>query len=79
MKKKITSEISGIVFSLPWLVARDEGLFAEEGLEVELVRARGAQRGMRADPQVIVTDPNQIDSIRGHTLFTEQKVDLYRA
>jgi hypothetical protein len=28
MAKKVINEISGIVFSLPWLVARDEGLFA---------------------------------------------------
>ena len=30
--KKFVNEISGPVFSLPWLVARDEGLFEEEGL-----------------------------------------------
>ena len=29
--KKVTSEISGTVFSLPWLVAKDQGLFEAEG------------------------------------------------
>jgi len=32
--KKITSEVVQAVFNLPWLVAQEAGLFAEEGLEV---------------------------------------------
>jgi hypothetical protein len=29
--KKITSEYFQAIFNLPWRVARDEGLFAEQG------------------------------------------------
>ena len=35
---KMKNEISGVVFSLPWMVASDEGLLAKEGLEVEFVK-----------------------------------------
>ena len=37
--KKVTSEISGTVFSLPWLVAKDHGLFEAEGIDIEFVRS----------------------------------------
>ena len=33
--KKVVSETSGAVFSLPWFVAKDEGFFAEEGIDIE--------------------------------------------
>ena len=79
MPKKIVSEISGIVFSLPWLVARDEGLFAAEGLQVELVRAQGARPDLQKPREAPVHDHQQVESILGHTLFEEGKVELYRA
>ena len=40
--KKVTSEISGTVFSLPWLVAKDRGLFEAEGIDMEFVRGVGS-------------------------------------
>jgi NitT/TauT family transport system substrate-binding protein len=83
MTTKVVSEVSGIVFSIPWLVARDEGLFAEEELEVELVRAAGIRNGTPEENPITskqpITDHSQVDSILGHTLFEEQKVQLYRA
>lgn len=33
--KKIVSEISGAVFSLPWLVAKEQGFFEAEGIAME--------------------------------------------
>ena len=75
MVKKVVSEVSGIVFSLPWLVARDEGLFAEEGLEVELVRARIRQQSSDRP----LEDHRQVESIGGHGVFEEGQVELYRA
>jgi hypothetical protein len=33
--KKVVSETSGTVFSLPWLIASDHGLFEAEGIEFE--------------------------------------------
>ncbi len=71
--KKIVNEISGIVFSLPWLVARDEGLFEKRGLEVEFRRPRNdvpSQRG--------AIDPRAIDTIGSHVVFEDCEVELYR-
>ena len=36
--KKVVSEISGSVFSLPWMIAKDYGLFEAEGIDMEFVR-----------------------------------------
>lgn len=41
MAKKIVNEYSQAVFNLPWLVAQEEGYFAEEGLEVEYIILAG--------------------------------------
>lgn len=38
--KKVVSEMSGTVFSLPWLIAKDHGLFEAEGIDMACVRAR---------------------------------------
>jgi NitT/TauT family transport system substrate-binding protein len=35
--KKVVSEISGTVFSLPWLIAKDHGFFEAEGIDMEFV------------------------------------------
>ena len=71
--KKVTSEISGIVFSLPWLIAKDEGLFAEEGIDMEFVRAQGSGK---VDP---VQDPAQVNAVLSHVAFEEGRASIYRA
>src|SRR5690606_37004616 len=71
--QKVVSEISGIVFSLPWLVARDEGLFAEEGLDVELRRPRDSVESPRG-----AVDPRLVDTIGSHIVFEDCEVELYR-
>ena len=38
--KRVINEFSQAVFNLPWLVAQEEGLFAQEDIEVEFLRAR---------------------------------------
>jgi hypothetical protein len=38
--KKVVSEISGTVFSLPWLIAKDYGWFEAEGIDMEFVQSR---------------------------------------
>ena len=43
--KKITNEISSVVYSLPWFIARDEGYFQAEGLDVEFIKAGGGGPG----------------------------------
>ena len=37
--KKVMSETNGAVFSLPWYLAKDEGFFASEGIDVQFVEA----------------------------------------
>ena len=70
--KHVSNEISIISYSLPWFVARDEGYFKSEGLDVEFIRAKRT-RGTGS------TDPSQKDPILGHVAFDEGKVSLYRA
>ena len=67
MPRKITTEIVQSVFGLPWLVANEEGLFAEEGLEVEFVRGRDRDPGLAAE-----TDPTRVDPFWRHAPFEER-------
>ncbi len=71
--KKVVSEISGVVFSLPWLVAKDHGLFEAEGIDMEFVRANTSGVVQRTE------DPSDVNPILGHTAFEESRVSIYRA
>ena len=71
--KKVVSETSGAVFSLPWLVAKDEGFFAEESIDMEFVESHSVHVEQPA------TDPEKVDPILGHTPFEEKQVAIYRA
>ena len=71
--KKVVSEASGAVFSLPWLVAKDEGFFAEEGIDMEFVDSVSVKVDQPA------TDPEKVDPILGHTAFEDDQVAIYRA
>ena len=74
MVKKITSEYSQVVFNLPWVVAQDEGVFAEEGLEVEFIKGR------ERDPNApLVYDPTQVDPFWRHAPFEEQMATCFNA
>jgi len=74
MPKKITNEYSQAVFNLPWLVAQEEGLFAQEGLEVGFVRGR------ERDPnQPIEADPQAVDSFWRHAPFEEGAAQCFNA
>lgn len=85
--KKVRSEVTSAVHSLPWLIARDEGLFGDAGLEVEFIHApqRGRWRARRdGGPSTIggsdlVSDPRVVDSVGVHLLFEEGACELYRA
>ena len=74
MLKKITSEYSQVVFNLPWLVARDEGLFAEAGIEVEFIKGR--ERDPDAPP---VLDPAEVNPFWRHAPFEEQMATCFSA
>ena len=71
--KKVVSEISGAVFSLPWFIAKDHGLFEAEGIDMEFVRTRPSG----AVPQT--ENPEDVNPILGHTPFEERQVSIYRA
>ncbi len=83
---KITSEVTSVVHSLPWLIARDEGLFAREGLEVDFVVApqrgtwlRKGAGGATVTGKDLIEDHNEVDSIGVHLIFEEGACELYRA
>ncbi len=71
--KKVVSEISGAVFSLPWLVAKDEGLFEAEGIDMEFVRAINSGKVDHTE------NPEEVNPILGHVAFEEARVSIYRA
>ena len=77
-KKKINVESAEAVLGLHWFVAQGEGLFAEEGLEVEILLP-----GVRAtafpmdDPRA--NDHHLVDSMNYQFLFEQTKVDAVRA
>lgn len=73
--KKVDAEISGVIFSVPWLVARDQGIFAEEGLDVNLIWSTSGDISIE-DP---IEDPEEVNAIIGHDAFEEGKVCIYRA
>jgi NitT/TauT family transport system substrate-binding protein len=72
--KKLVSETSSPVFSLPYFVARDEGYFAEEGLEVDLVR-----KGQRDAVIKPIEDHHLISAFTSKSSFEEGEASLYRA
>ena len=74
MPRKVTTEVVQSVFALPWLVAREEGLFAAEDLEVEFVRGR--DRDPTLAPE---TDPRLVDPFWRHAPFEERAAQLFNA
>lgn len=71
--KKIVNEISSVVYSLPWFVARDEGFFDAEGLDVEFLKARGG------NPKSGSEDTSSVNPIISHVPFEEGEVKVFRA
>jgi NitT/TauT family transport system substrate-binding protein len=74
--KRIATEGLGpsAVFALPWRVGQDEGLFGQEGIEVEFVSNRS-----RREFTGTLNEPEAVDSIRTHAPFEDGEVDIYRA
>jgi NitT/TauT family transport system substrate-binding protein len=72
--KRVTNEFSQAVFNLPWLVAHEEGLFAQEDIEVEFLRSR------QWDPtRAPEADPRQVDPFWRHAPFEEQAAASFNA
>jgi NitT/TauT family transport system substrate-binding protein len=74
MPRKITNEFSQAVFNLPWLVAQEEGLFAQEGLEVEFIRSRERDASLPPEP-----DPTKVDPFWRHAPFEERAAQSFNA
>src|SRR5918999_5951520 len=74
MPRKITNEFSQAVFNLPWLVAQEEGLFAQEGLEVEFIRSRERDSSLPPEP-----DPAKVDPFWRHAPFEERAAQSFNA
>ena len=72
--KKITTEASPNIFSLPYLVARDEGYFEAEGVEVEFVPSKEKPPTIKP-----IENPEEISSFGGPSAFEEGESSLYRA
>src|SRR5438552_5330982 len=87
MTQTIRSEITSVVHSLPWFIAQDEGLFAAESLQAELVRAPQRGTWKRKGPlelgtvtgRDLVGDHRTVDSIGVHLIFEEGACEIYRA
>jgi len=76
---KTRIEVNNAVFSLPYYVARDEGYFVDEGLDVELVRAGSGRDRDKDSPEVPIEDPTQVESYGWHRGIEEEEFCLYRA
>ena len=74
MPRKIINEYSQAVFNLPWLVAQEEGFFAQEDLEVEFIRGRERAAGLAPE-----ADPARVDPFWRHSPFEEQAADCFNA
>ena len=71
--KKVISETSGAVFSLPWFVAKDEGFFKDEGIDMEFVESLSVKVDHHS------SNPEDVDPNLGHTPFEDQQGASYRA
>jgi len=72
-------EVNNAVFSLPYYVARDEGYFVEEGVDVELVPA-GSGRNRDTDvPDQPIGDHSTVESYGWHRGIEDNEFSLYRA
>jgi NitT/TauT family transport system substrate-binding protein len=71
----ISIETSGTVFSLPYLVARDEGYFTDEGLDVTFV-----PRDRDVTPSLgTIEDHNLVSPFGARSPFEAGETQLYRA
>ena len=72
---KIKIEAQSAIFYLPYYVAEEEGYFADEGLDVELIRHRpDDETELR-----FIEDPRKVSSFSSFKLFEAGQSQLYNA
>ena len=74
--KVITVESVAAVLALHWHVAKDEGLFAREGLDVEIVTPPPPKPFPPGDPRLV--DPRLVDSFNYQNYFEKNACDVFR-
>jgi NitT/TauT family transport system substrate-binding protein len=74
--KVIKVESVAAVLALHWFVARDEGLFAAEGLNVEIVTPPPPAPFAPGDPRLV--DPRLVDSFNYQNYFEQNACDIFR-
>jgi NitT/TauT family transport system substrate-binding protein len=72
----ITVESVAAVLALHWYVARDEGLFADEGLDVAIVTPPPPTPFPPGDPRLV--DPRLVDSFNYQNFFEQNACDVFR-
>lgn len=75
--RKITVESAEAVLGLHWFAAQGDGLFAEEGLEVEIIKPPAPPKWAWDDPRV--RDHRLVPSFNYQTFFEDRKCDVMRA
>ena len=72
----IRVESVAAVLALHWYVARDEGLFAAEGLNVEIVTPPPPKPFAPGDPRLL--DPRLVDPFNYQNFFEQNACDVFR-
>jgi NitT/TauT family transport system substrate-binding protein len=77
--KKTRIEVNNAVFSLPYHVAKEEGYFAQEGYDVELVPAGSGRDRDKEVPEKPIEDHRLVKSYGWHEGIEKGEFCMYRA